>query len=337
MIIWTSSRIDAANYCRMRYQLRYVEGEKSLNLSVYEKGSVLHSLIQHFWSNLGTAEEVKKKKKKYSNPEEFAKYAQGKWMQRITAAEKTGKEIEWQYDDEKWVVKARLKDICIKLHERLLQDGPPIHQELEFDFFLGNRRFQGRIDEIRVRDGKPVIRDYKSGNPKIGRMKVDYDPQMTFYNVGLGSLCYSDKDFASLLRISDEERLKLMGHPDFITDKFGLEFFMIESCQTYETTRTDQHFYELLEMIEGIEKAVQTGDIYPERGRKCDSCDMKIACGNRLVLAGQRLTKDVRGQLYFNFAAPRYMRGDGSLVGYAREVKAEKAEQMKLFTTKRKR
>jgi hypothetical protein len=73
MIPWTASRIDIANYCRMRYYLRYVEKESSLRLAAYAKGTLLHGLIEHFWDKLGTEEEVAKKRenKKYSNAVEF--------------------------------------------------------------------------------------------------------------------------------------------------------------------------------------------------------------------------------------------------------------------------
>ena len=41
---WSASRIDTANYCNMRYYLRYVDPikPKSLRISPYVKGSLLH-------------------------------------------------------------------------------------------------------------------------------------------------------------------------------------------------------------------------------------------------------------------------------------------------------
>ena len=60
-IKWSASRIDVANYCRMRYYLKYVEKEKSLKLPAYVKGSLLHSLIESFWKKNGTPEEAAKK------------------------------------------------------------------------------------------------------------------------------------------------------------------------------------------------------------------------------------------------------------------------------------
>lgn len=98
---WSASRIDCANYCRMRYYLRYIEKEKALRLSAYAKGSLLHELIEHFWERLGTEEEVEKdrknnkkkaaEKKRYFDGETFAGFARGKWS-RVCQADMRLKE-----------------------------------------------------------------------------------------------------------------------------------------------------------------------------------------------------------------------------------------------------
>jgi len=76
----------------------------------------------------------------------------------------------------------------------------------------------------------------------------------------------------------------------------------------HSTKRTDNHFFEVIKMIDGVEESIRSGNVYPERGRKCDSCDEEIACEKRLQLASQRLTADINKQGFFSFAAPRYMK-----------------------------
>jgi len=321
MIPWTATRIDIANYCRMRYYLRYVEKESSLRLSAYAKGTLLHELIENFWDKLGTEEEVAKKssKRKYSNEKEFAKYAQGLWMRKVIASKNSKNPIHWSYDNEQWVMNSELADICTSLYPILLKEDEPIFKEMSFDFLIKGKRFRGRIDDVRIKDGKVVIRDYKSGKPWLGEMKLNNDPQLTFYNIGLCSLC-SNNEIAGKLGL-EEERKKFMGNPSYICPDFVEQFFMVEAPAfnlkknhsvnvIHSTTRRDEHFFELLNMIKGIEKAVSEGEIYPERGRKCDYCDMKNACEKRLEKTGTGHLEDKTGQGFFSFALPAYARKD---------------------------
>lgn len=342
---YSSSKIDVANYCIMRFFLKYCERKKPLRLSAYVKGGLFHKIIEEFWSKLGTEEEVAKKyrtKKAYFDSDSFAKHVVRRWNQLVKADyksrenleketnEKTIKRIKnrliyWRDEGERWTIRASLKRISEPLFDKLIEEGRPVYSELPFDFILFGRRFSGKIDEVRMKDKKIIIRDYKSGKPWIGRMKLNHDPQMTVYNVGLCSLCYDNEEFARTLNLG-EERKRLMGNPIYVNENFSHEFFMIEALpiiakeeskkkdweknikSVYPTIRTDKHFFEVIKMIEGVEKAVSIGNVYPERGRKCDDCDENIACEEKLELADQQVIKDLSGQGFFSFAAPLYMK-----------------------------
>ena len=76
----------------------------------------------------------------------------------------------------------------------------------------------------------------------------------------------------------------------------------------YSSTREENHFFELLKMIEGVEEAENTGQIYAERGRKCAPCPMKLPCEKKLKDAGYDLYTDKKEQLFFGFAIPLYAR-----------------------------
>lgn len=364
---WTYSRIDSANYCTARYYLRYVLKEKSLRLSAYEKGSLLHDLIEHFQVYFGTEEEIeidkkdKKKKakykKKYFNREGFADYAKARWMQKIKSDEriikKIGEGISWRDENEKWQIYNTLPKICRPLFDKLLEEGPPLKSELKFQFLFDGKIFSGRIDEIRMRDGKVVIRDYKSGSPWIEHMKLNYDPQLTFYNVGLCSLCFKSEKFAKSLGL-EKVRKTFMGNPIFIYPEIEEEFFLIEALQRIEeadkekskpspkredfrfeedykelmnrrnrilthvpevirsTKRTDNHFFQLLDMIEGAKREIMEGNISADSGRKCDICDMKRACEKWILERKSRIDtgelKNNYGQEFFSFVDPDFVK-----------------------------
>ncbi|MEM4259281.1 MAG: PD-(D/E)XK nuclease family protein [Candidatus Pacearchaeota archaeon] len=350
MIKWSATRINIANYCRMRYYLAYADPDKPkpLRLAAYVRGSLLHGLIENFWEKLGKQEEVKydkngkiTSKKKYYDAETFAKYAQGKWKSIAIADEKLIEKYEqvsrysrdeaekikehliyWSFEGQKWAIANDLPKLCIPLFEHIIKEGPPIFSELEFDFILNNRRFNGRIDEIRIKNDRIYIRDYKSGKPWLGEMKLSFDPQLTMYNVGLCSLCYSHKEVAEKLGLETKIVDRFMGNPDFVYPEFGVEFFMIDALGIDSSNpkiknipdviasseRKNEHFYEVIKMIEGTEESVRTGNIYPERGRKCDDCDMKIACANKLNCVRTGNLVDKKGQLYFNFATPLFLK-----------------------------
>ena len=207
---WSPTRIDAANYCRMRYWLKYCDPQKPepLRLSAYAKGSLLHDLIQKFWIRLGTPEQVAKKssKQKYFDAESFAKYAQGRWKRTIISNKHSEHPIDWHYEGEQWVIANTLPKICRPLFNFFIEEGPPIHTELPFDFVIDGKRFLGRIDEVRKKDGKIIVRDYKSGKPWMGEMKLHHDPQPTIYSMGLGAICYYDEKFAAALGIGLERK-----------------------------------------------------------------------------------------------------------------------------------
>ena len=313
------------NYCLMRYYLKYVQHEKELELPAFKKGSCLHELVEHFWNRLGD---------KYNNAEGFGKYGRGKFYQKIIMFESSGKKVDWTFKEQKHTMAESVKKVCVSLFDILLNEGPPLYTEIPFEFVAFRRRFIGKIDEIRIKNGELIIRDYKSGKSWMGYMKLHHDPQMTMYNVGLNSLCYHDENFAKSVNLpSKKEKNK-----SFVNDKIIHEFFMLEAQHVKElakenkkiktipelinrTSRTDDHFYEVIKMIQGGEKRVIEGNIYPERGRKCDDCSMKLACEKKVVHAKKNISEDESGQGIFSFAAPLFMKPVDKKVKQARLFK----------------
>lgn len=336
---WSASRINVANYCRMRYWLRYVERKEPLRLSAYVKGSFLHEVIENFWAKLGTPEEVASKKsgKKYYDAESFAKFADGKWVSIIIADQRAKEKICWRYDNEQWAIRESLKGLGKKLFVVLQEEGPPLYSELSFDFIAEGKRISGRIDEVRVKDEKIIVRDYKSGRPWVGEMKLKHDPQLTIYGVAIGAMCFSDGEFARQLGL-ERERKMFLGNPLYIPRSVSLEFFMIEGLvkegglesAIHSTSRTDEQFLEVISMIEGTEKAISKGNVYGEFGKKCDDCDMGVACDAHFA-ESEKSPKPP--QISFSFVQPssRSERKEGPIAKQPRLRLRRKRKKGNLF------
>ncbi len=328
LIDWTYSKMDDYNYCILRGYLRWVDGVRNLTIPAFIKGFLLHSSIEHFWDKLGTSEEVsrtrnKKGGKKYWDADSFADYLSGKWTSLVIGSEHSGREIQWAYPAQKYQMKPQIRNIAFYLFPTLVERGKPLYSEISFRFILGHRRFKGKIDEIRVKDGKIVVTDFKSGSPRMGEIKRDHDCQMTMYNAGLCSLCYADEKFAESLGL-EKERKSFFGHPNFVNENIEHEFVMIEAPYirhllsergkanlpeiSLKTSRRENHFYEILHMLDGIEASLRQGIIYPQTGHKCDYCSMKTACKKRLEELTSTIPLERNGQAVMAFAAPLFRR-----------------------------
>ncbi len=282
----SASSINTANYCMMRYYLRYFDPRKPkpLRISPYAKGSLLHQIIERFWNHLGTPEEVeadkksRKKaveKKKYHDAESFGDYSQRKWTQIMIGnkrAKDPSKKIYWRdgYDNESegWEIRAGIPKITAALFGELLKEGPPLYSELPFYFEGEGLKFKGFIDEVRIKNGNVLIRDYKSGSPfGIKEMKKMFDPQLTFYNAGLCSLIIGkdkkSEEFAKSLGL-EEFREKLLEDPSYINPDFDEEFYMVEAPFLIELANAPSPKSPKLEDFAIIENYIQEYGDYRE-------------------------------------------------------------------------
>ncbi len=297
-LYWSASEIASANYCLMRHYLEYGKMIKP-RLSMYEKGTLIHRVIEDFWD---WKENIKGKKYKNKTPEEFAQYFRGRWIQHFMAAEKSKskktKPIIWNSENEKWIIAWQIENIAPLLYEQLSKDGKPLFKEKSFKFSIeanidGKKRilgFDGRIDEIRMRDGVPVIRDYKTGGMRFGDMSLGHDPQPTFYWLALSAMAYYDREFAEKIGLSSEAQT-LMGNPRFLSEKLQFEYCLVKDPKKDENgllkpaeikfeavKRTDDNFFELIRNLLGVGERIRAGNVYPERGKKCDYCSVKKEC-----------------------------------------------------------
>lgn len=326
---WSATKVNTANYGTCRFYLRYVLGLKPLRLSSYVKGSFLHALKEHFYDRLGNSEEIRRNKKgiiiskkKYSNDLEFVDYARRKWNSILKADKSADDKIIWRFEGEGYVVRSQLKALGMPLFKYLVEINKPIFVELPFDFQIDGERFKGRIDEVRILpNGQIMIIDFKSGRPWIDEMKLEFDPQLTLYNVGLCSLLKFNRELRQKLGL--EGRLEeFMAGNRFASPNIREGFFMAEALSIdpdkvkimpqviYETSRTDEHFLAFLKMIKSCKKRANEGDVYLESGRKCSECDQKVNCKMQMQCVNRGDFSDKKGNILFDFAAPSYAKKD---------------------------
>ena len=340
-IVWSPTRISMANSCGMRYFLRYMAKEPSLRFSVYAKGSVLHSLIENFWSKLAKpGEQVSRTGKgpRYSNSDEFADYAKRMWQRTCIMSENSDHPISWRFEDEQWFMANDIRDICYPLFPVLLEEDRPVFSEPRFKFAAFGKLFGGRIDHGRMEDGEIVVRDYKSGSPFMGKMKLSHDPQLTIYNAALVARVRENPELAreyGLERLTQEDS----ENPVYVDPSLKLEYFMIEAPKKNQeraemgreplpiiqsTTRSNKDFFEIVDMIDRIEENMRTGNVSFEWGDKCNYCDMKVACEKKAEEVDQGPFTDRRDQLFLDFAVPSFAK-------QAKDKKQKKDPRQKHF------
>lgn len=236
---YSASRINCFNYCRRRGFLAYVLHDKQLNPSSYLRGSLVHELIEKFWERLGTPDEVKSKYmqtktgKRYSNADEFIDFGKRQWMYYVMREERAGREIVWKRGDnnEMWNIRNfYMPLVCKKLFPRIIEEGKPVFAEMNFDFILGNRRFTGFIDDLRIQNGDIIVRDYKTEKAyklKDNSMKLGGNPQLTLYSAAVCALIKKDKLFAEKLGINNID--DFMHGARFISQRVKPELYMVDA------------------------------------------------------------------------------------------------------------
>lgn len=276
-IIWTPTKIDQATFCLMQFYLINIKKIKPKTSGRMALGVFLHRAMEKFYT-----ERKGVVCPKFKSPESFANAMGAMWARFVVGTGKIkGQEISWSSKEEPWILREDLKKICSKVYERYASEHPPIYTEIVFDFELDKRRFRGRIDEIRKKEGYAVIRDLKSGSRKPGKMKLDYDQQFTVYFLAVGCLCREDQEFAESIGISKEDAERFAGNPDYLNDKIRGEYYFMREDQIFDMRRDNLKYFDFCRMINGLEKQIFKGDIYPERGRLCDYCSVHEECDKR--------------------------------------------------------
>ncbi len=189
----------------------------------------------------------------YKDAEAFANAAKAKFDYIARRGTLRGKKIEWKDDREKYILSNDVRDICRKVYNTIVSDGPPLAAEYEIKpFQIDGRWFNGRIDEIRIdkETGAPLIRDFKTGTRRPGEMKKKYDPQATIYCLFLGVACNQDKNIAEKLGITEEEAKQFAGNPIYLSDRIVMQYYFMRENELIPMPRSDIQYKDLCNMID---------------------------------------------------------------------------------------
>ncbi|MBI2110773.1 PD-(D/E)XK nuclease family protein [Candidatus Woesearchaeota archaeon] len=268
---WSQHKLETILTCGRQFYYTYIERPEISIPSEIAKGQFLHKKLEQFFKD-GSP--------KYKSKESWSNAAGAQWTQIIKKGSISGRRIAWKDEKEPWILKSNIKNLCLSLYDRLVAEGPPLLQpEHEFTFELSERRFTGRIDEIRA--GK-LIRDYKTGKARISQFEADHSYQLTFYALAFCTLCYADDKFREKAGVSKRTASQWGGNPIFISDDVMLELDMIDTGQRIRTTRDNTDYSELCSIIDEAEEKkgrMKEKDLYlPERGSHCKFCLYQKQC-----------------------------------------------------------
>lgn len=371
---WCASDLHAANYCGMRW---YLEEEKRIQtdrISAFAKGDVVHRLIETFWdwkeNRIGTDKKYREKTR-----EQFVLWAENSWMRQIKSDEFAMKDDEkskkrqivWKDEHEKWVMLHQIGALAGPIYEMMMAKGQGIlPSEYSYDFTLTHdnsleMRFNGKIDEVYLdENGRPVVRDYKTGRMKTGEMKLGWDPQPTMYCLALSVLAHRNRKFARIVGLEDEAP-HLLQPEHFLSRNITFEYCLLEDIsmdkleerkkynqgvdsvkkKLFEgqkgnihaeisiarTHREDKHYFAMLDEIIKLEEALANRTIRYERGEKCDYCPIRNQCleNERNERAIARNEPGVQG--VFVFAKERFLVPKG--LALVRKVKQKRFDWAK--------
>ncbi|MGB9707844.1 MAG: PD-(D/E)XK nuclease family protein [Candidatus Pacearchaeota archaeon] len=309
--VWNPTNIDEATYCPYKYFLIHFMGIQKPVTGDMAKGIIMHKAAEYLYKK---DKQTKLYQIRFRSAEDFANVIAGKkneegrgrkggWWNFIVAnGTIQGKQIKWKNEAEPWIIREEIWQMCYKMYERLSKEPAPIHIEYKIPIFeINGHFFNGRIDSILY---GPKIRDIKSGHRVPGDMKLKYDPQFTLYALALGCLCNKDKEFAKSIGVSEEEAKQWGGNPIYLSDKIALEYLLIMKDEIYPMKRNDINFYDFMEMIKGMEQQFESGNVFPERGRLCDHCEISQKCDELTKKLSGRTAREYQIKL-FGDSVPR--------------------------------
>lgn len=293
-IVWTPTKIDQATYCLLQWYLINIEKVKARTTGSMALGIFMHKRMENFFKKDGKP--IRK------SAEAFANSCAGWWTRYVINSGKIrGEQIHWKDKNEPWILREIIKKMCGAIYERRIQEPLPLYTEFSIpEFEFEGRRFRGKIDEIRfgkISENKegPIIRDYKTGRRKPGKMKLNYDPQFTLYLLAISCLCYNDKKFAESIGISEMDSIE---SPLDFFDKIGLEYYLMREDKLYQLKRNKAIYEDFCRMIEGLEEEIENDNFSPQRGRLCDYCSVNEECDARTGKTIIRVKKPVQLRIF---------------------------------------
>jgi hypothetical protein len=290
---------------RRRYLDKKVK--KKVTSPSLAKGTHMHNRIEEL--RLHPYRKQLGKNQRYSSAKTFANVVGGDWhRQAINEGEMQGKKILWEYENQKYVLKNEIKEMCLRIYPILMkeqEENPPVvfkfytkkgnirfRTGYEFELIYKGRGLRGEIDEIRKEKDKIIVRDYKTGKWQFIEGKLDYAYQPTVYDLITCLECLNNEKFRNSLDITEEQAKNWIKNPEKMSEHIIFEYFMLDlptewnrEKKEWETVekdpiirvkRSEFQYKELCQNIDYINiilSNLQDQRFYPAlRGRHCNWC-----------------------------------------------------------------
>ena len=299
-LVWSPTTLTIASQCirSLYYYKKRIDVPITQDIAI---GLFLHSKLANFYKEDGTP--------KFKSPEAYESRLMGDWK-RYPA--KTGKirGARIQHETgELYMLLPKIGGIAYKIYEEYSQQPAPLLVEypqtdrrrahtakLQIESKVDGKQIvkvlAGRIDEIRP---NLTIRDHKyTRRREFREMKRSYDLQLTHYALYLAGLISNSRELAQFLRV--KEFLGVNELPDLISlaQQINLEYHTMRAEYEYDENakrrlvidvkiipvgkRTEQHFHELLKIMDDLEERISKDAFHPNRGDHCDRCLYKEPC-----------------------------------------------------------
>ncbi len=308
MIEWSPTRV-AATFCMRYYEFLYVLGirmPKDINLVF---GEVLHKLVALFWHRNfeKKTKDGKLPEEKFINQFSYFykkavacpfcgrviergnpyKWGLSSWKSLREICENFDKiencperrkvkfeRINFKSDELPIILHWDGRHILRKFYKaniEIKKSEPAPISEKTIRFRLDSKKFRVKIDEIRAKDGKVIIRDYKSS--RFIREKPIEDLQLVFYQMAVALKLKEDENFRESLGFSKKRSF------DSIFNSLKTELYFLRENKISEVKCKKGDFRDILMKIEEAEANIRKGLFSPIlKDEVCKNCEYRELC-----------------------------------------------------------
>lgn len=306
--------LEATLECPRR---RYLQKKfkKKITSPSLAKGTHMHRKIEelrlhHLRNQMG-------KNPRYKSAEAFANVTAGDWhRQAIKEGKIKGNKILWEYENQGYVMKKEIKDICLRIYPALMKEqekNPPtifkyltksgeikFRTGFEFELIYKGRGFLGEIDEVRKEEDKIIIRDYKTGKWGFVEKKLNYAFQPTEYEFIVCLELLRNESLRRVIGVTEDQVSEWIKNPEEMSNNVIFEYFMldlptqwdnekkeyvvVERSPIIRVERAEFHYKELcqnIDIVNAMLSDMQDQRFYPPfRGNHCERCFYQDECND---------------------------------------------------------
>lgn len=253
---WSATGLNSILECPRR---RFLDKKirKKVTWPDFAKGTHMHRKIEELRTN--HLRPLQGKNSRYKSTEAYANVVSNDWQRSAIEGEMRGDKILWEYENQPYVLKKEIKEICLRTYPMLTEEvekAPAVifknitkkgkinfRTAYEFEFIYKGRGFSGEMDEIRKEGEKIIIRDYKTGKWKYIEDKLNYASQPTQYEFAVCALLIgkdkTSEEFREALGITKEQAKSWIKAPEEMSENIIFEYFMLDLPQVWDKEKKE--------------------------------------------------------------------------------------------------